>query len=263
MTEGGRLYRTEGVILKRSDFGEADRLLTIYTPDRGKLRVIAKGVRKTTSRKSGHVELFVRSRLLLARGRNMDIVTQAEMVQPFLGLRDDLVRVSYACYAGELLDAFTTEAEENQPLYDLLLDVLGWIEQETDLDRAMRCYELRLLNLAGFRPQLFTCASCRQDIEPLPSNYYSSEAGGVLCPRCGANLAGAAPISLNALKVLRYFQTRDYEICRQVSISQAAHREVERILYQHIVYHLEKQLKSTDFLQLLRRQAWHLQQESG
>jgi len=87
-----RLYRTSAIVLKRQDFGEADRILTLFTPERGKLRVIAKGVRKTTSRKSGHVELFTYSNLLIAKGRNLDIVTQAEMIRPFLGLRQELPR---------------------------------------------------------------------------------------------------------------------------------------------------------------------------
>ena len=253
MTEGERLYRTEAVILKRADFGEADRLLTFYTPQMGKLRAIAKGVRKPTSRKSGHLELFMRSRLLLARGRNLDIVTQAETLDPFLPLRADLWRVSFAFYAAELLDAFTSEGEENYPLYALLVDMLGWIGEETDLDRAMRFYELRLLGYVGFRPQLFSCAACQKEIEPVV-NYFSAERGGVLCPRCGPEQSGAEPISLNALKVLRFFQTREHATCRQVSISAGVHREVERTLYRHIVYHLERQLKSTQFLELLRRQ---------
>ncbi len=253
MSERERVYRTEAVVLKHADLGEADRLLTLYTAEYGKVRAVAKGVRKPTSRKSGHVEQFVQTRLLIARGRNLDIVTQAEMVEPFLPLRRDLWRVSYACYAAELLDVFTEEGEENRALYELLVNVLRWIAEESDLDRTIRYYELRLLDLAGFRPQLFRCAACETEIRP-EVNYMRPASGGVLCPRCGAELGGAEPISLNALKVLRYFQTRDYATCRQVQISAPVHREVEKVLYRHIVYHLERQLKSTAFLDLLRHQ---------
>src|SRR5437870_10329790 len=93
-----RVYRVDAVILKRSDMGEADRLLTIFTPSLGKVRVIAKGVRKIQSRKSGHVELFTHVNLLIARGRNLDIVTQAETIEPYLALRGDLERTAYAFY---------------------------------------------------------------------------------------------------------------------------------------------------------------------
>src|ERR687885_415233 len=88
------VYRTEAIILRRSDFGEADRILTLYTPRYGKRRAIAKGVRKTTSRLAGHVELFTRVQLRLAEGRNLDIVTQAQIIAPYRALREDLERIS-------------------------------------------------------------------------------------------------------------------------------------------------------------------------
>src|SRR5687768_2124065 len=93
-----RLYRTEAVILRRSDFGEADRLLTLFTARYGKRRVIAKGARKTTSRRAGHIELFNRVELQLATGRNLDIVTDAQIVDPYKQLHEDLPRLSHAYY---------------------------------------------------------------------------------------------------------------------------------------------------------------------
>jgi len=252
MVDRERIYRTEAIILRRTNFGEADRLMTLYTPYMGKVRAIAKGVRKPTSRKRGHVELFMRSQLLLARGRNLDIITQAEAIDTYLPLRTDLWRMTYACYAAELLDAFTAEEEENYALYKLLADVLTWTCEETDLDRAIRFYELQLLGLVGFRPQLFSCVRCQAEIQP-ETNHFSAGEGGVLCPRCGAVQAGVEPVSLNALKILRYFQANDYAICRTVRISRKSHREIERMMQRYIVFHLERKLKSTEFLQLLRR----------
>ena len=109
-----RTYRTEAVVIRRSDFGEADRLLTLFSPDRGKMRAIAKGARKPQSRKTGHVELFMRSKFLLAVGRDLDIVTQAETVETYASLRESLVRATYANYAVELLDRFTVD--EDSPI---------------------------------------------------------------------------------------------------------------------------------------------------
>lgn len=127
-----RLYRVEAIVLKRSDFGEADRLLTLYTPDRGKLRAIAKGARKPSSRKSGHVELFTHSTLLLAKGRHLDIVTQADTLDAFLPLRENLERLGYAYYLAELVDQFAEENVENHPLFDLLRRALGWLGDGAD-----------------------------------------------------------------------------------------------------------------------------------
>jgi len=251
MVDKERLYRTEAVVLKYADFGEADRLLTLYTPLMGKLRAIAKGVRKTTSRKSGHLEPFMRTRLLLARGRDLDIISQAEVVEPYQALRTDLWRLGYASYLCELLDSFAQEEEENEPVYTLLVNALGWISTDTDLDLPTRYYELCLLSYTGYRPQLFRCLQCDHEIRP-ERNYFSPSEGGLLCPSCGAGRADALPIALNPLKVLRFLQSNDYAACRQVRISAETHREMERILQAYIAYHLEKRLKSTAFLNLLR-----------
>ena len=156
VSDRGRLYRTEAIILKHNDLGEADRLFTVLTPFLGKLRLVAKGVRKPTSRKSGHLESFTRSQLLVARGRNLDIITQAEMVEPYLRLRRDLWRTSHAYYMGELVDRFSQERSENPPLYRLLSDALGWVCEAHDLALALRYFELSLLGLAGYRPQLLS-----------------------------------------------------------------------------------------------------------
>ncbi|MBM4466204.1 MAG: DNA repair protein RecO [Chloroflexi bacterium] len=248
-----RLYRTEAIVLKRSDFGEADRLLTLYTPRLGKTRAIAKGVRKPTSRKSGHVELFTHSQLLIAKGRNLDIVTQAETVHAFRPVREDLLRTTYACYAAELLDLFVEEGIENRPLFDLLLATLGWLGNASDLDLTTRFFELRLLSLLGYRPQLFQCVVCHRQIEPV-INFFSSADGGILCANCGQNHRGAKEITLSALKVLRFLQTRDYDTCRRLRLSLPLHRELEKTMYDYITYILERNLKSVKFLNTLRRQ---------
>ena len=112
MPDRERVYRTEAVVLRHSDFGEADRLLTVFTPYMGKLRLLAKGVRKPGSRKAGHLDLFTRTQLLVARGRNLDIITQAQTIEPYLPLRRDLWRMSHGCYAAELLDSFSEEQSE-------------------------------------------------------------------------------------------------------------------------------------------------------
>ena len=99
-----RTFRSEAIVLKRVDFGEADRLLTLYSREKGKIKAIAKGARKPQSRKTGHVELFMRSDMFFAVGRDLAIITQAEMVDGYAGLRGDLVRTTYAAYAAELLE---------------------------------------------------------------------------------------------------------------------------------------------------------------
>jgi DNA repair protein RecO (recombination protein O) len=255
--------------LKRSDFGEADRLLTLYTPDLGKLRAIAKGARKPSSRKSGHVELFTHSALLLAKGQHLDIVTQADTLDAFLPLRENLERLGYAYYLAELVDRFSEEGIENRALFDLLLHALHWLgDDANDPVLLARFFELHLLQHVGYRPQLFHCVSCGAAIEPI-ENLFSVEAGGVLDPNCmqtqreklalsGAEgIAGhgrdAQTISLNALKVLRFLQTREYETVRPLRLSADVHTEVEALMQRYIAHHLERNLKSVEFLHRLKQ----------
>lgn len=261
MTIRDRLYRAEAIVLKRSDFGEADRLLTLYTPDRGKLRAIAKGARKPSSRKSGHVELFTHSMLLVAKGRHLDVVTQADTLDAFLPLRANLEQLGYAYYLAELIDQFTREGIENRPLFDLLLHALRWLGEETsDAALLARFFELHLLQHLGYRPQLFHCVNCGREIEPV-ENFFSPDAGGVIDPDCMQThrdkLPGhgrdAVPISLNALKVLRFLQTREWVTVRPLRLDADVHTEVELLMQRYIAHHLERNLKSVEFLRELRQ----------
>jgi DNA repair protein RecO (recombination protein O) len=253
MSARERVYRTEAIVLRRTDFGEADRLVTAFTPERGKLRLVAKGARKPSSRKSGHLEMFSHGQYMVAVGRDLDIVTQAETLEPFLPLREDLLRTTYAYYVAELGDAFTAERDENLPLFELLKDAFGWLCDASDLQLVARYYELHLLGLAGYQPQLFVCGGCKERLEP-EVNYLSAADGGVFCRRCGYDRPGTTEISVNALKVLRFLQTREWETCRLLRLSPSSHAEVEWLMNGYITYHLERRLKSVDFIHRLRRQ---------
>lgn len=253
MSRTDRLYRAEAIVIRRRDWGEADRLLTLYTREQGKIQAVAKGARKPTSRKSGHVELFTRVQLLIARARSIDIITQAETVESYRELRESLERSTLAHYFAELLDRFTGEAQADPGLYELLTAALRRLCTEPDARLVARYYELHLLELAGFRPQLHHCPDCGRELEPVDS-YLSPEAGGVLCPDCGAGRHDAYPLSLAAFKVLRYGQTRSWEHFRRLRLLPALHAELEQALYRYLVYILERNLKSVEFLRQLRRE---------
>jgi DNA repair protein RecO (recombination protein O) len=255
-----RLYRTEAIVLRRHDVGEADRLLTLYTPKQGKVRVMAKGARKPSSRKAGHIELFMHSTLLIAKGRNLDIITQAEAIHPFRALREDLDRITHAHYVIELLDRFSSEGEENPTLFKLIVDALQHICETDDLSLTVLFYELRLLALEGYQPQFFRCLDCGETIQPV-TNYFDPEQGGILCPGCGEALIGrpglpgrVRPVSVNTLKVLRYLQTHDYASCSRVRLRPETHRDMEAMMLHYITYILERNLKSVDFIHRLRRE---------
>jgi DNA repair protein RecO (recombination protein O) len=242
-----RVYRTEAIIIRRSDFGEADRLLTIITPQ-GKRRVVAKGARKTTSRLAGHIELFTHTTLLLAVGRNLDIITQSTILHSFDTLRGDLRRIGAAYYAAELIDRLTEEEDENRPAFALLIAALAALDTTRNVDLVLRFYELHLLGYLGYRPHLYHCAACHEPLTEA-ADRFSVSAGGVLCPRCASSDRSALPMSLNAFKLLRFLQAQPLEAIERLTISAAVRAEVEQLLRPYIRRILERDLKSVAFLE--------------
>ncbi len=247
------LFSTEAVVLKRSDFGEADRIITLYTPHLGKMRAIAKGVRRTTSRLGGHVELFIHSNMLIAKGRNLDIITQSENIHSFARLRDDLWRTSYAYYAGEMLDQFTEDGLENFPAWELLLKTFERIAESRDPELAVRFFEVHLLGHLGYRPQLHNCVHCHAQVGPT-GNFFAAASGGVLCLECGQSDPGARGMTSNGFKMLRLLQSGDYTMASRVRLDQGLRRELRGVMRGYIEYILERALKSASFLDILHEE---------
>jgi len=248
-----RAFRVDAVVLRHSDWGEADRLLWLFTLEMGKVRVLAKGARKIRSRKAGHLEPFTRVQLLLAKGRELLLVTQAETIEAYLPLHDDLEGITYASYVVELLDRFTYEEGENRSLYQLLVDTLSRLSQMSEKDLIIRYYELRLLDLVGFRPQLFHCLGCDEEIQP-QAQFFSAPEGGVLCPKCGSNASGAHPISMQALKYVRHFQRSTFSQAKKARLTPELNREIEIVMQHYLTYLLERGLNTPPFMRRLRKE---------
>jgi DNA repair protein RecO (recombination protein O) len=247
-----RSIRVDAVVLRHSDYGEADRLLTLYTRQLGKARAIAKGARKMASRKAGHIEPFTHVKLQLAKGRDMFILTQAETVDAYLSLRDDLILTSQASYVIELLDRFTYVDEmENASIFRLLTETLSRLASNQDVWLVIRYYEIRLLDHLGFRPQLFECANCGREIQP-EDQFFSFSAGGVICPRCGRGLPNPHAISMDTLKYLRHFQRSSYTVASRAQPSHQVQQEAEALMQGYFTYLLERELNTPGFLKRIK-----------
>ncbi|MFA5933049.1 MAG: DNA repair protein RecO [Microgenomates group bacterium] len=140
---------TEGIIIKRSNFGEADRILTVITPYKGKIKIVAKGVRKITSRRGGNVELLNKVRLHIYQATGMPILTEAESIETFPKIKNDLIMSSYGSYIIELADKLLPEEQANPAAYQLLASILGLLETNPR-QIFIRAYELKLLSVMGF-----------------------------------------------------------------------------------------------------------------
>lgn len=261
-------YSTEAIVLKRSDLGEADRVLTLFTPHKGKFHAIAKGSRRPVSKLAGHVELLNRSQLQVALGRNLDIVTQAEVRENFLRLRTELWHMTCGFYLAELVDRFVEERVPHADIYTLLLQTLRYLEADasalaqqssrTDVDEEkpdsdktpllLRYFELRLLTAVGYAPSLNNCASCTRELLP-QENGFKASLGGALCPQCSH--LWERRLSLNALKVLRYMQNNRWRESARIRLNVPLRVELEGIMHSLLRFHLERDLKAWSFLDML------------
>ncbi|MDI6858595.1 MAG: DNA repair protein RecO [Dehalococcoidia bacterium] len=246
-----RLYKTAGIVLRQRRLGEADKIITLFTPNLGKLDAVAKGVRRPRSKLGGHVEPLSHTSFLLAKGRELDIITQAQAVELFAPVREDLDRTGRALYLVELVDRFTPERQEAYPVFRLLLESLRRLAAETSLDAVLRFFEMRLLDHLGYRPQLQECVVCGKALRPQTNNW-SVESGGVSCPECARDSPMPRPLSLNALKVMRLLQTGDFADVARLRLTPALAVEIERHLREYIFYLLERDVRSARFLDTLR-----------
>jgi DNA repair protein RecO (recombination protein O) len=249
------VYKTQAIVLRQRKLGEADKIVTLYCSHRGKVDAVAKGVRRTKSRLAGHLEPLTLGSYLLAEGRELDIVTQAETVEAFPALRADLERLSRGLYCAELVDRLTPERSEGAPVFRLLSDTLRLLVAEESLDLAVRCFEMRLLDELGYRPMLEVCAICDKRLEPV-TNFWSPATGGVVCPGCADQAPMLAPLSVNGLKLLRLLQRAPFSDVARIKLSSALAGEIEDCLAQQLHFVLDRDVRSARFVETLRRSSW-------
>jgi len=236
-----RLYRTPAVILKRTDLGEADRIVTFFSRDVGKIRAVAKGVRRTTSRSAGHLEPFTLSDVMFAVGRELDVISQADTLEAFREIREDLELTTHAYYLAEVVDLLTEDRLENRDVFDTLVEGLRSLRATHDPRMVLIVFHLRLLEALGYRPELRECVNCRATIEP-NRNHFSALLGGVLCPACGPREPTARDIGTSALKLLRFVQQARGQ--RAVSVPPEVGREAEALLRDYAEHIVERRLRS-------------------
>ena len=248
-----RTFTTDAIVLSRFDLGEADRVLTLITPGDGKLKAIAKGVRRPTSRLGGSVEPFAELRVQLAHGRTFEVVTQVSVGHAWLRLRDSLEPAATAWYLAELADRSLEERHPAEPLYLLLKRAYELLDAEMAPGRVARWYEMHLLDELGQRPEVDRCVECDRMLEADESFRWVPPLGGVLCPRCPGPPHELTALSVDALKVLKAYQRMDVEALAALRLPPAVEKEVERVLRDFLSVSLERQARSLDFLDEVRR----------
>jgi len=247
-----RRYTTEAIVLSRFDLSEADRVLTLITPQIGKLKAIAKGIRLPTSRLGGSLEPFAELSVALARGRTFDVVTEVRVGHAWLHLRDDLESAATAWYLAELADRSLEERHAAEPLYALLRRAYELLDAGMAPGRVARWYEVHLLDELGSRPEVDRCVECDRVLESNERFRWVPPLGGVVCERCPGPAHDRTGLSLEGLKLLKAYQRLDIEAIAELRLAPATEREVEADLREFVGIVLERDARSLAFLDEVR-----------
>ncbi|MGE5593663.1 MAG: DNA repair protein RecO [Betaproteobacteria bacterium] len=250
------LYRTEGIVLRTRNLGEADRIVTFYSPTRGKVRAVARGARRPRSRFVSSTQMFAHADFLVFSGKSLDSISQVEVKTSFPRLHEDLVKLAYASYIAELLDAMVEEGGEgtdsagNEALFGLLAAYLRALSEMQDPEMLTRAFEMKLSSLLGYKPVLDSCARCgRGDLGAEVG--FAPDVGGVVCEdclkRCGLG-PGSVRVSRGAVEVMKRLLVLELDKVSRLGAGPGMRAEIERAMRAHLDFRLDRKLQSLDFL---------------
>jgi DNA repair protein RecO (recombination protein O) len=243
--QGVALYRDEAVVLRTHKLGEADRIITLLTRQHGRVRAVAKGVRRTTSKFGSRLEPFTHVDLQLAEGRTFDVVTQADTRQPFAaGLGGDYQR--YTAGTAMLETADRLVPEEKEPAVQQFLLLIGGLRAMTAGEhgpgQVLDSYLLRALSVAGYAPSFETCAHCGR---PGPHRWFNPGMGGMLCTTC--RIPGSASPAAETIVVLGALLAGDWPV---VAAAEPRHlKEASGLVAAFLAWHLERSLRSLAYVE--------------
>jgi len=243
---GSRVYRTSALLVRQRNLAEADRIVIVLTPDRGKLSAVAKGVRRPRSKLAGALQLFSHARVQLSVGRSLDVITQAAPVEVFYHLREDLARFTHASYLCELVDTLTEERAPDPPVFDLARGALQALDAGADPATVVRAFELKLLTHLGYGPVIATCVSCGERVSGEEAGFSVRE-GGVLCGQCRGR-HGAGLLGPGVLRAMRDLARLPLDGLAGRRLKAAVQEELERIVRSYVDYRVERPLRSAALL---------------
>lgn len=233
------VYRVEAIVLRRTPLGEADRVVTLFCRDQGKVAAVARGARRPGSRLAGRLEPFSRVRALLAVGRTLDVVTQVEVAASRARVREDLDRLSAAAFAVEVVDRATDERQPAPEIFDVLDRALGAIETG-DPELAALWAAAQVLVRSGYAPQLARCQVCGR---AAPAGALSLALGGVLCGAHRQRDPAAEPLSARARGALEHLLDAAAPPADPAAWDRRVREEVGRALRRYLEYRLETTLR--------------------
>ncbi|MEK7167126.1 MAG: DNA repair protein RecO [Patescibacteria group bacterium] len=231
-------YKTIGIILKRENFRENDRLITIYTRNYGKIETIAHGTRKIKSKLAGHLEPFTLVDLIIVKGKNFDKIIGSKTINSFCNLKFDLIKIKQGAQVLKTIDAMTKVHLKDEKIFKLLRKTLEIIEEknngEINLWPDVYFFILRLLSILGYKPELYQCLRCKIKVKP-NGNVFSLKFGGLLCQKCKIIDSDNLNISTNAIKIFRLIlEKKEF---KKIKINFNLFQEIKKIIDLFLKYH--------------------------
>lgn len=244
-------YKTQAINLKSYNLGEADKIVVMYSRDHGIIRCVAKGVRKPSSKLGGRMEMLMANRLFVAKGKQLDILCQAESIDTFKDTRKDLPKLTYSLYCAELINNFGLENDTNSScIYDLFYETLKNISLSGNITETLWTivrFQYHLLSHLGYAVELDTCVKCNDDIK---NNTWAfcPESGGVICTSCKRQASKLTEIDLNIIKLLKEIELFDFP---ETQINQDLLNTCFNILKEYLSLRCDKKLKSCELIECL------------
>ncbi len=250
-----RLYKTDAIVLSDSELGDQDKIITLLSDQYGKIRAVAKGARRLKSRFAPAVQMpsYVNAVLYRSQRIEVDTFNECKINSPFLGIRNDLVRLSYGYYLVELIMKFIRGAETPPFLFDLVLKMLFLLETtpEKSLPVLMRSFELKMLTILGYRPYLAGCVDCHRRIEKSRQVYFSGYEGGILCSSCSRKRVGKL-VSYEAIRWMKFFANTPLKKLANMRAGEKIEKELKVIPESYIPHRLGEDVLSYDFIETVQ-----------
>lgn len=243
-------FQSTVLTLYRRDLGEADHLVVFLSPERGRFRAKSRGTQRPGSKLAAAIQPFVLSQALLAEGRSLATLCQAEVLESFRPLREDLARWAHASYLAELVDRGLPEGQPAEAAFRLVTDCFRAMETSDDPACPMSQFEVKFMAELGLNMGLTRCMTCHAAVGE-KGGFWSPGQGGVLCRSCGRGRRGASPISGEVILTLRKLERAPFGEQFEGDLSPGGWGELRQVVHEFVQYHMEWEFKTLQFLRSL------------
>ncbi|MCM2677844.1 DNA repair protein RecO [Alkalicoccobacillus plakortidis] len=244
------LDRVEAIVIRTVDYGETNKIITLYTKERGKIGVMARGAKKPRSQLSAVSQPFIYGSFVIYKGSGLGTLNQGDTISSFRKIREDLTLAAYAMYIAEMVDKLTEENQRYLWLFDWLYLSLEKMASGADPEVITRIFEMKMLDVAGISPQLDQCVCCGSTETPVA---FSIRFGGFICRSCLHRDEHAFPCSSQTVRLLRLFYEMNLHRLGNISLKKETKQELKQIIRAYYDEYSGVTLKSRRFLDQLER----------